>query len=146
MLNKGKQERKYHEFLGKKYRVDSLPCGVSIPFEVELNKVREESLAIVNNIDPKTLKSSIFNVLEKYLSNHPKEAQDQILQMVRALSVITEFFTDGEITEEYINKNATPDEVSDFIEALQEEQHEKTLKKLKEMRKSLLLEKLSQEK
>lgn len=137
-LNNGKQERKYHTFLDTRYRVDSLPCGIAIPFNVELFKLRELAINIVCKLDPKTPSNKLLSTLHKYYTENPSEAQFQMLQMIKALSVITEFITDGEVTEEYIKKNADESEVKDFIDAIQEAQMTPTEKK------SLLLKKLSQ--
>ncbi len=133
-LNKGKQERKYHKFLGEEYRIDSIPCGISIPFNVELNKLRIKALEIVFEIDPKTPRNKIFVVLEDYLKDHPDEAQEQMDQMIRTLSVITEFFTNGKIDEKYISMEADPEEINDFLDAIQQAQQEKALKKLQKIR------------
>ena len=137
-LNNGKQERKYHTFLSTRYRIDSLPCGIAIPFNIELTKLRELAIETVYAIDPKTPSDKIFIALHKYYTDHPEEAQLQMLQMVKALSVITEFVTDGKVTEKVILKDAGEDEVKDFIDAIQEAQLESQEKK------SLSLKKLSQ--
>lgn len=138
-MNDGKQERKYHEFLGKKYRVDALPCGIAIPFNVELRKLRDMALNTVYKLDPTTPSDKIFIALHKYYTDNPAEGQLQVLQMTRALSVVTEFMTDGEVTESMIQKQASPEEVKSFMDALQEPEEVAQGKKLKELqRKSLL--------
>ena len=130
-VDQGKQERKYHTFLDKTYRVDALPCGISIPFEKELKKVRDSSIEIVNKIEPTTPSDQLYDVLNEYYIDHPDEAYAQILQMVKAVSVITEFFTDGKVDEDYIKENASDEEVHEFINAIQYSQQEKAIKKLR---------------
>lgn len=136
-LNNGKQKKVYHTFLDKEYRIDELPCGVSIPFNIELDKLRKDTLLLVFKIDPKTPSSKLGEVLQRYLEDNPEEAYKQVMQMKKAVSVLTEFFTDGEVDEDYIHHNATDEEVSAFIEVIQEVQHENSLKKLKQARKNL---------
>lgn len=136
-LNKGKPKRVKYTFLGKEYTIFPLPCGVEIPFNVELEKVRHNAIEIVNNIDPKTPSSKVFEVLGKYYSDHPEEAHKHMMQMVKAVSVITEFFTDGEVDEKYIQKRALEEEVGDFINKIEHARQEETLKKLKMIRKNL---------
>lgn len=136
-LNNGKQDRKYHTFLDTRYRIDSLPCGVAIPFNVELTKLRELAINTVYELDPKTPSDKLFIALHKYYTENPEKAQVQVLQMIRALSVLTEFITDGEVTEKFIQKTATEEEIKDFMDAIQEAQVDAQLKKLRLPRKSL---------
>lgn len=121
-LNEGKHTRVYHKFLGEEYRIDELPCGVSIPFTVEMTKLRQNSLVIVNNIDPDTPEYMIVPTLNTYFASHPEEAQDQMNLMIRALSVLTEFFSDGRIDENCISKKASIDDVSNFLEHINKAQ------------------------
>lgn len=136
-VNQGKQERKYHTFLGKKYRVDSLPCGISIPFEVELKKLRDKSIEAVNSVDPNTPTDELYKVLNDYYTDHLDEAHEQLMQMVKTISIITEFFTDGEVNEDYIQKEASEEEVRDFLDAVNGAQQEKTIKKLLKIREDI---------
>ena len=136
MFNEGKQERKYHTFLGRKYRVDALPCGIAIPFTVELTKLREAAVNTVFKLDPKTPSTEIFIALHKYYTENPEEAQKQLLQMIKALSVLTEFFTDGKVTEKFIQREANEQQVKDFLDAIQESQELSQLKKLKDRQNS----------
>ena len=84
-LNDGKQEKVYHTFLGKKYRLDMIPCGLFIPFSIELSKIRKQALLTVDKIAPNTPSKLLYVKLEEYLDDNPEEAQDQINQMIKAI-------------------------------------------------------------
>ncbi len=42
------------------------------------------------------------------------------MAVCKSVSVITEFYTDGEVSEDYILKNASNEEITDFMMALRE--------------------------
>jgi len=132
-LNKGKQDKKIFTFLGKKFNIGFLPCGVNIPFNIEVKKLRQMSLDTVEKIDPKTKSSELFGVLNLYYIDHEEEAFEQLRQMVRAISVITEFYF-PDITEKFILDNADEEDVADFFFALQTVQEEKAIKKISKRR------------
>jgi len=120
-LNDGKPKKEVFTFLDREYRVDMIPCGVSIPFSVEVDKTRVMSMEVAEKagVDGDKV-SDMGHVINQYFAEHPVELQEYQMAVCKSVSVITEFYTDGEVSEDYILKNASNEEITDFMMALRE--------------------------
>lgn len=122
-LNSGKEKRKTFHFLGHDLFIDKIPAGCAIPFSIEVDKVRAMALkgaeAIAQVADER---DQIEELTIKYYSDpvHQAEAHEMSLQTVKAISVFTEYVTNGKVNEEYILHNADMEEVNEFMIQIQE--------------------------
>lgn len=122
-LNTGKVKRKTFTFLGQELFIDKIPAGCAIPFSIEIDKVRAMTLKGAEAIAQKADTTDQIEALTmEYYSDpvHLAEAHELSLQTVKAISVFTEYATDGVLTEEYILHNADMEEVNELMVQIQE--------------------------
>lgn len=123
-INDGKQEQpKTFSFCGHELKIGKIPAGCAIPFTIEIDKVRKTSLKAAEKIAMSAdTEDDIERLTMQYYSDveHLGEAHEILLQTIKAISVFTEYVTNGELTEDYILHNADPEEVNDLMIELQE--------------------------
>lgn len=122
-INSGKQEFKTFSFLGRNIRIDKIPAGIAIPFSIEIEKVRVMSMKAAQSIaDDADNIEDMTRLVQEYFSNndHLEEAYEMQMQTIKAISVFTEFMTNGELTEDIIKHEADQEEVNEFMIELQD--------------------------
>jgi uncharacterized protein HemY len=123
-MNDGKQkERKIFNFLGHDLIIDKIPAGCAVPFSIEIDKVRAMSIKAAESVaqDADT-EDDLERLTLMYFAN-PENAQESheiSMQTIKAISVFTEYITDGVITEDYIKHNADMEEVNELMIQVQE--------------------------
>ncbi|RKZ08423.1 hypothetical protein DRQ25_09130 [Candidatus Fermentibacteria bacterium] len=140
-INNGKEERKTFDFLGFTLRVDKIPAGCAIPFTIEIDKVRKISLKAAESIASEADNVDQINDLTiKYFMEpeHLQEAHELMLQTIKAISVFTEYITDGELTEKHILMNADQEEVNELMIVIQEAINAPLKKHLENLKKRVV--------
>jgi hypothetical protein len=135
-LNEGKPEKSFYDFLGTRFRVDKIPVALAVPFSVEVTKLRAMSLKAAEKVALKT--DSVENLQERvteYFTDNLEEAQKFNEQSVKVVSIVTEFYTDGEMDYDHLMFNADIDEINDFIEALEGAINNPIKKRLEKLQK-----------
>lgn len=122
-LNEGKEIPKTFTFLGYELNIEKIPAGIAIPFAIEVDKVRVMSMKAAEAIAQDADTADQMEALTaQYFADpaHLMEAHELSLQSIKAVSVFTEYVTDGKLTEDFIQHHADMDEVNEFLIQIQE--------------------------
>ena len=138
-VDKGKADRITFTFLGREYDVSKVPVGIAAPFSVEMNKLRVLTLKAAEAVamSDDNLEDMGTRTVE-YFTKFPEQAHAYNVQCAKVVSVFTEFFSEGEVTEEYILHHADADETNDFVMALQEAVNAPLKKRLEKLTKEAI--------
>ena len=123
-MNDGKpKERKVFNFLGHDLIIDKIPAGCAVPFSIEIDKVRLMSIKAAESLAQDAHTEDDLELLTMQYFADPEnvhEAHEISMQTIKAISVFTEYITDGVLTEKYIKHNADMEEVNELMIQIQE--------------------------